>query len=244
MMKYMAIMRKKRSDILQFLKRIDGILGDIRGKVGGYTVYKMMGKKIYRRLPQRLSPPSPAQKAQRKKFAILQSLSKVFLSLVPQTLQLRKKLKPACAFIKVNQSLVRIDRATKKVEVDYTQLDLTGQNDFYWLSPRIADFHKNTLTIQWKVDPIDYEVFGQPNSPKEKPPQIHFVLFCPAKSQFQHLSLPVGQESQEVLYPRAWEGKLIYLYSFIQKGRRFTVTRCVGSLRNIRHVGANPPEIV
>jgi hypothetical protein len=234
----MANMKRTRAEFLQFIKSIDKKLGDIVGKMGGYTLYKLHGTKVYRRLPQRLSPPSPAQKAQRKKFAILQSLSRAFRSFLPQTLRLRKKLKPANAFIKVNQNLVQIDRATKKLEVDYTKLDFTGQKDCFWISPKVAEFHKNSLTIEWKVCPISFQAYGQPDSPRENPPLVHFVLFCPAKNQSLHFRIPLAQEKQEVIYPKAWEGELILLFSFIQKGRKFTQTHYMGSIRHIRHKSA------
>jgi hypothetical protein len=72
-------------DFKDFLERVS-ILGEFHGTIGGFTVYRMFGKRIIRKNGKPSVPPSQAQITNRKRFAFLQRKSKEFYSIISRTM--------------------------------------------------------------------------------------------------------------------------------------------------------------
>ncbi|MCB1178397.1 MAG: hypothetical protein KDK36_12500 [Leptospiraceae bacterium] len=132
---------------------------DVTGKINGLSFYKWKGNNVYRRIGKPSTPPSPVQLECRRKFAILQNLSKIFKPIIRDTYNTGKKpLTPANLFIKRNGKIF------EKGEKDSVSLPLVtklNSNCSWFDSAHQADSSNN--------DKLDYnpEQIKQTHSEQE-----------------------------------------------------------------------------
>ena len=215
------IREQTRETVASQIDQIEKVLGEVHGKIGEFTVYRRLGKRVIRKRASFTSPPSEKQIRQRQKFAELQKLAQAFRDILPITLKrFQKKMHLRNAFTKINQDTITVEKEGT-LKTDYNKLNFTGENKPYWITLQ-AEPKKDRFFLQWK----------QPNE-KAESAQIHFIAYCPTKNQTIHCATPVEQLSQEIVYPTEWIGEKIYLYSFIQTATETTETKLVLSTRYI-----------
>ncbi|MCB1177732.1 MAG: hypothetical protein KDK36_09155 [Leptospiraceae bacterium] len=225
---------------------------EISGKVDGLSFYKWKGKNVYRKIGKPSRPASEAQLECRRKFAILQNLSKTFKPIIRETYNTGKKpILPANLFIKRNRGIFEeneIRTSSALLQSKRMLQEINSSSRVY----RDADYQEKIEQEQPNTtQPINYSnlKLTRSNYPIPFTPRlikhseeiftlkwddftkrydtIALIIYSPGKGEYNKTEISINENQWHIEIPEEFQNTKKYYYLYCYHSKRKTYSESI-----------------